>query len=444
MTHYTSKTKAELIVLCKENGITGYSGKKKAECIKLLTESQPHSESNIFISSETIKTVHIHPKETNNITEVPTQTLSLCHDSAIDESMVIKSKKYKTFGDLKRAGIKALIHTTARMDKCIERDLIDRWLWCTYYSKKEMFGNLTMRLYNINNTICYREIMRRCFNNTDILSNNIVTKDILPPVCIDLITQLHSISPSMLGTFIDYLMRRIISELTGKPFEDSRSRARYKEKHICNKPIIDYGSLNVLELREQCKKIGAEEGYIIQGIGKMDRGTMLDLLLEQQMHIGHCKLSIECLNKCVLPICQHLCYKKAKDTLNYKTKDIIVEMLITSLFHSEAFGHAPQQEHFNKMLEGLTTDNNVPNIMIASLTSLCYNLIKDKDNILLNPALGGKLDGIDKTIPADADLVIDDILYDIKCTKGRTPIRDITQLLGYSSLFMLDEDDMKK
>ena len=125
-------------------------------------------------------------------------------------------------------------------------------------------------------------------------------------------------------------------------------------------------------------------------------------------------------------------------SIDYKTKDVIQEIFITSLFHSEAFGQAPQQDHFNKMFERLKLDD-VTETLIPSLTSLCYNLIKDKSSIILNPAFGGELDEIDVSIPSDADLVIDDILYDIKCTKNSNTLSEITQLLGYSSLMMLNK-----
>ena len=77
------------------------------------------------------------------------------------DSRSIKSKKYKTIGDLKKAAINSIIQTTARMDKCLERDYLDKFLYDTHYSKKEMCGNLTDRIENINNKICYREIIRK-------------------------------------------------------------------------------------------------------------------------------------------------------------------------------------------------------------------------------------------------------------------------------------------
>ncbi len=41
---YSKKTREELIGICKDNKIKGYSGKKKEEIIKLLTDSQPKNE----------------------------------------------------------------------------------------------------------------------------------------------------------------------------------------------------------------------------------------------------------------------------------------------------------------------------------------------------------------------------------------------------------------
>lgn len=430
---YDKKTRRELIAICREKGIRGYSNKNK-ETICLLIE---RASQNTVVNS-TITITPINDTSNDVISEIPTPISNIVQESVIDESIVIKSKKYKTIGDLKKAGIKSMIQVTVRMDKCIGRDYLDKWLWDTYYSKKEMLGNLTMRIDNINNSICYREIMKRCFGNVDILSNN-TTKEILSKTSIDLITELHSISPSMLGTFIDYLMRRIISELAGTLFEDRRSNI-LGTKHIC-KTAINYEDKSILELKELCNGSDVYTKYDDCGIIKwilreMDKEEMIEYL---NTKADNCKFSIECLNKCVLPICQHLCYGKSKNTVEYKTKDIIVEIFITSLFHSEAFGRAPQQEHFNKMYERLTRDTTVTDILIPALTELCNELITDKHSIILNPGLGGELDDIDSSIPSDADLVIDDTLFDIKCTKSQNSILEITQLLGYSSLMMLNK-----
>ena len=144
-------------------------------------------------------------------------------------------------------------------------------------------------------------------------------------------------------------------------------------------------------------------------------------------------------NICKLPLCQYLCYEKSRNTTDYITKDIVIEIFITSLFHTEAFGQVPKQEHFDKMYEKLSSCSDINTILVEPLTELCKELIKDKSVIHLNPAFGGKLDGVSSTIPSDADLVADDMLIDIKCTKKEHPYSEITQLMGYSSLMMLND-----
>lgn len=320
--------------------------------------------------------------------------MSSLDSSTIDyDTRLIKSKKYKTIGELKTAGLKSIIQTTARMNPSFERDYLDKWLFDTYYSKKDMWGNLTDRIGNINNKICYREIMKRCFDNIDIISNHTHIQILSKPT-IDFIDSLHSISPSIIGSFIDYLIRRIISELLEKKFIDSRANCgKCSMNHLCN-------------TREMCK-----------------------------YNINH-------QDKCVLPLCQIQCCEKTTDTINYKTKDIIPEIFITSLSHGEAFGGSPSQDHFDKIYEKLINETNKK--LVEPLTELCNQIIKNKSDILLNPVCGGKLDDIDCSIPSDADLVIDDILIDIKCTKTSKTINEITQLLGYSSLLMLNKRHRRK
>ena len=68
---------------------------------------------------------------------------------------------------------------------------------------------------------------------------------------------------------------------------------------------------------------------------------------------------------------------------------------------------------------------------------MCQELVKENEtqNILLNPALGYPIELLDnKKILADCDLVINNYLYDIKCTTGENSVYEILQLLGYASL----------
>ena len=207
---YEKKTRRELIAICKEKGIRGYSDKNKEMICLLIEKASQNTIVNLTMSITNIvqdsvidESIVITSKKYKTFGEFydnlkREEIISLIQttqESVIDESIAIKSKKYKTIGDLKKAGIKSMIQVTARMDRCIGRDYLDKWIWDTYYSKKEMLGNLTMRIDNINNSICYREIMKRCFGNVDILSNN-TTKEILSKPSIELIKELHTISPS--------------------------------------------------------------------------------------------------------------------------------------------------------------------------------------------------------------------------------------------------------
>jgi DNA (cytosine-5)-methyltransferase 1 len=54
----SNKTREELVAICKENGIKGYSGKKKEEIVKLLTDSQPKNE---IIKSPPVEPIVVVP-----------------------------------------------------------------------------------------------------------------------------------------------------------------------------------------------------------------------------------------------------------------------------------------------------------------------------------------------------------------------------------------------
>ena len=334
------------------------------------------------------------------------------------DSRSIKSKKYKTIGDLKKAGINSIIQTTARMDTSSERDYLDKWLYDTHYSKKEMCGNLTDRIENITNKICYREIIKRCFNDVDILSDN-TTKQILSKPTVDFITELHSISPSIVGSFIDYLMRRIISELIGKEFIDSRSERGSKIHHIetrnneneinhlC-KPIVNYNDKTDIELKQICLDMGfcnilGVSDSAINITIKITKKNMNNnfndasraIVIKSLNNITNkCKYKtggvFTCMQNnttktydttCIFPKCQVLCYEKSKNTLEYKTENIIEDIFITSLFHSEAFLQGPKQDHFNEIYEKITTNCRIHDILIKPLTKMCKEIIKDKSDI---------------------------------------------------------------
>jgi len=144
-----------------------------------------------------------------------------------------------------------------------------------------------------------------------------------------------------------------------------------------------------------------------------------------------CKFTIENsdLNKCHFNKCQYYCYDKVKNTLKYKTFDILEEILIVSLCHIQSFGQCPNQDKFDKLYKLVSNVDDQTGKLEYCLYDIFNNLVKN-NKILLNPALGEEK----YKIPSDCDIVIGNTLIDIKCTKKSHKIYEILQLLGYASL----------
>ena len=282
------------------------------------------------------------------------------------------------------------------MEPSEERDYIDDWMFNTHYKSKIWnMGNLTERIKPLENEICYRVLMRRCFNDEDIRSKK-VTTTILSSVTTNFIKELNLLHPSFTGTFIDYLSRRIISELTEKPFGDARASFILHDgiSHLCN------NSNNTI-----------------------------------------CKYGIQ---SSQLPICRYLAYEKVKNTSLYKSCDILPEIFITSLCHSESFGDYIEQEVVNSIYNKLLHTPNLTDSLLNPLIELYKQYINEGQDILLNPGMGGELDNLQGRIPSDADMVMNDALFDIKCVKKSRPIIEIFQLLGYASLLFLNKNYRRK
>jgi hypothetical protein len=298
-----------------------------------------------------------------------------------------RSSKYKTIGDLievSKTSPRSVMLTIRYWKPSPIRDYIDKYMFNMYYKPNisQLLTYLTARLACLENKSSYREIMRLCFNNVDILS----TKDSTSILCdetTNFIKELNQIHGSLTGTFIDYLSRRIICELLKKPFEDS-----YADLESKLKGRTDISGENNDEL-----------------YGKF--------------------------------------YEKAKNTSDYKTTDIIPDIFIISLCNRECHGDYIGDEK-NNIYKKLTNTDNLTNILINPLFELFRNLLNNSHDVLLNPNIGGKLDGFKNTISAYADMVIDDILYDYKCVKTPKDLSDIHQLLGYAALFSQNEKYRKK
>ena len=324
----------------------------------------------------------------------------------MDSLTVITSKKYKTLGALLNAPFRSIIGASNNEKNENIKSYLYEWLYKNYYSSKKMGGNLTTRIKIISNKPCYYYIMKECFNNMDVLQLNKITKTILNDECIQFIKILHSVSSSLTGTFLDYLVRRIICEITQNPFHDRRaSRLIDKDNDIIH-------NLDTEEDSHVCS-----------------RGC--NYRIEQSIFYS----IPECFPECKFDKCVNLCYEKITNTEMYSSVDIMEEIFISSLSHSIEFGGCPNQSNVNEILNLIKHTTNIEEIFYLPLRQLCLNLLKENPNVLLNPALGHQLELLDnKNILADCDLVINNYLYDIKCTSDKKSVYEILQLLGYASL----------
>ncbi len=294
----------------------------------------------------------------------------------INENTTISNKKYNTIGELLKAPIKSIILTAINEQNNDIKNFLYTWLYENYYSKKIMSGSLTQKIKTIANKPCYHHIIKNIFSSNDILQQN---KDIIPILnndCINFIKILHNTDPCLTGSFLDYLIRRLIAEKNNELFYDTR--ANFIENDIFSD-----------------------------------------------------KLYYE--NR--LPFSMNNSYEKTKNTKLYKTQNILIEIFITSLSHTLAFSRNPSK---NKVLDiiNILELEHVNEIFYIPIENLCDILLNNEENnILLNPSLDYEIPLLDNnSIASDCDIVINDILYDIKCCSTENDIYEILQLLGYASL----------
>lgn len=415
----------------------------------------------------------------------------------MDSNTLITSKKYKTIGELFKSPIKSIILVSNNEKNEDIKSYLYKWLYKNHYSNIRMVGNLTTRIKNISNLPCYHYIMKECFNNIDCNFNK-TTKKILNDECIQFIKKLHIIDTSLTGSFLDYLVRRIICEIKKIQFHDSRGSRQINNDNEINTNLNneevwtfiindDYGSWNVFEnpsiKSNKIVAISQGDNFIVKdkknewlnikyqnytgwiryripncinftGIEFDEKQYILNKYIQRvepntlthicshgcirrfEQEIFHGKLP-DYVPECKINECFNVCYEKSKNTELYTTIDIMKELFITSLSHSMSFGRCPGQTKVNEMLDLIKYTTNIEDIFYLPLKNLCQELVKENEtqNILLNPALGFQIPLLDnKNIPSDCDLVINDILYDIKCTSSDNSIYEILQLLGYASL----------
>lgn len=396
---------------------------------------------------------------------------------SMNDNTLISSKKYKTVGNLLKAPLKSIL-LVANNEKNKEiQNYLYNWLYINHYSNILMDGSLTQRVHNISNKAYYYYIMKNCFNENDILNNG-KTDNILNEDCCNFIGKLHNIEPSLTGCFIDYLIRRIISEILNIDFNDNRANSKcYNKYSLCDifDEEIEYNIINSITLLEKndkylqnciilfdkdnlnneldfCEKyykgykvirsVESYKGYnVISSVEPYNDEQNIYKLFVLENNI--ILITTDEYNEIIkpdkinnLPINMCKSYEKTKNTALYKSEDILLEIFITSLSHTLDFGGIPKEDKITNIINLINTTNNINEIFVLPLKTLCENLLKNHNNILLNPTLGS----IETHIASDCDLIINDTIFDFKCTIGNKSIYELLQLLGYTSLSHYNTD----
>jgi len=400
----------------------------------------------------------------------------------VTEDYKINSKKYKTIGELLKASPTSIKCVCSKLEDKAAKEYIVKLL----LPQIKMSGNMTNRIKILNSSCISEYILSNILNITSRIPSqivNIIDKNIAN----DIISLIYDVSPSMCGTFFDYVVRRIIAEIKQEEFHDERMRNIIKQ-YKNNEDNVEYvfKELNFLQydlskkmwwfrsnditygriykykepIKDESKKFPCWKngsyvdntmlfGDVFQCILKTDNYMKiihnaeicyifnLEYMEELDYYPGHtCKYK-HCMHyNCNYPVCRIESYKKIKDTINYKTKDIIPEIFISSICHSESFlpcTSCINMKIVGKMYSIISSElflENLTQHIINPLIQYFTNYICNKP-VLLNPMLGGMYE---YSIPADCDIVVDDTLIDIKCTIGDNSSYEIMQLLGYSAL----------
>ena len=201
---------------------------------------------------------------------------------------------------------------------------------------------------------------------SNMLSSNLVTREQL----LDhsrfksVLDSMHEINSNLCGCFMDYLVRRIICEITKKEFDDifaSEQSDMYgkccTDKHICNK------SCNTNKINSMCPK---------------------------------------------------LCYCKVKDTKLHKTSTILKEILIVSYAHQRNFSRDNWEVNIEKHDKFI---NVIENINIEDFLTPLYDFFNRRILINFNICkLNQKCNG--NNLKGIYDALIGTTLYEFKCVKN--------------------------
>ena len=244
------------------------------------------------------------------------------------------------------------------------------------------------------------------------------------------------INSSMAGTFIDYLIRRMIAEKREIEFGDFRASGalKFSCKFSCG---CELNESTVTSLREMCWNNRWHDAYTTL----FTKDELIEFI-NSKLVTKSCKKTIKSITTiCQLPSCQYDAYRKMKNTTKYSTLSIIPDIFLVSLLHTESFRGCPPQDAFDRMYGLLQQTDRLQKELIEPLSEFIDTVLQTTNHVELNPILGDCFIpsnnitlAVDYFVQADADIILDSTLIDTKCTEGDKEMYEILQLLGYAAL----------
>lgn len=265
------------------------------------------------------------------------------------------SSKYKTIGMLKEQNRKSILLVIAKMKNGPERDHMIKWVVEKFYINKMDNSSVAKRVRLINSTVCVEYVSNYIFKNLNKTPKRIII-DRYP-----IIMKMHKYSGKFNGTFMDYLLRRVINEIRKTQFNDHRA--------------------NFMIMQDPSRK-------------------------------------------------QY--YDSVRS--DAKTVDILGDIFITSLYHTLFFAEEVPPDIEELFLKEVESEEFKEYVL--ELIPFIESLIGGEE-VMLNPAVGIA------ALTGDADLIIGDTLYDLKCSIRCKDNLDLLQLLAYTSLLKHRGTDIK-
>lgn len=224
------------------------------------------------------------------------------------------------------------------------------------------------------------------------------------------------INPRLFGQFIDYLIRYEISKLLSNKFKDNRTETIIKGNGFYTLGTLDeegdkLQNILVEELRMNIWDI-KNVNDVIESILKVSNYNSMEI--------------IDIINRYQNKIKEFQPIKDSYTKIQNNNNVILSDILNISISHSLFFCNNKDTEYINYTKEIINKKSH------SNIIEYLKEKISNKNNILLNPTLGNS----NLHIMADADIIIDNEIIDIKISNSiGLNINDFIQLIVYAVLY---------